>query len=71
MIDEIKEIKNTLGKTTKDLKNLMDAHLNVLPEEELKKLAPIRADISKIMKQVKEGNVDAINKITDKYANIR
>ena len=70
MIDDIKKIQINLGKNFNDLKRIMDSYLNELPEEAQKKINPIRTDINKIMKEVKNGNVDAINKITDKYANI-
>jgi hypothetical protein len=71
MIEDIKNIQDSLGSNFKGLKKIMDAHLNQLPEEHQKKLNPIRADIAQIVKEIKKGNVDAINKIHQKYADIR
>lgn len=71
MIDDIKNIQDSLGSNFNQLKKIMDAHLNQLPEEHQKKVNPIRSDIAKIVKEIKKGDTNAINKITDKYADIR
>jgi hypothetical protein len=71
MIDDIKKIQDSLGSNFKQLNSIMNAHLNQLPQDQQKKIVPIRADISKLVNEMKNGDLEAINKITDKYANIR
>lgn len=69
MIDNIHKLTDRLTKDTMKLKKMMDHQLSKLPEDAVKKIAPIQADMNKILKSVKEGNVDAINEIRNKYAN--
>lgn len=70
MIHEIHKLTERLSKDTMKLKKIMDNQLSKLPQEAVEKVAPIQADMNKILRSVKSGDVDAINKIKDKYANI-
>tara|TARA_R110000772_G_scaffold266034_1_gene388013 strand:+ start:3916 stop:4131 length:216 start_codon:yes stop_codon:yes gene_type:complete len=69
MIEDIHKLTERLSKDTVKLKKIMDQHLSKLPEEVLKKVAPMQADMNRILRSVKDGNVDAINEIRKKYAN--
>jgi hypothetical protein len=61
-----KSLVRDLGKMTK----LLDAHFATMPEEAIKMMAPMRADMTKVLKSIKDGDVDAINSIKDKYGNL-
>lgn len=70
MINDIHKLTERLSKDTAKLKKIMDNQLSKLPEEARKKVAPMQADMNRILRSVKSGDVDAINEIKDKYANI-
>jgi len=69
-IDDIQKLTERLSKDTMKLKKIMDNHLSKLPEDMVKKVAPMQADMNRILRSVKDGNVDAINEIRRKYADI-
>lgn len=70
MINEATDIAKRLQKDVKKLKKIMDSSLANLPEEHQQKIVPIQADMNRILRSVKDGNVDAINEIRDKYADL-
>ena len=70
MIHDIHKITERLSKDTMKLKKIMDNQLSKLPQEAVEKVAPIQADMNKILRSVKNGNVEAINEIREKYADI-
>lgn len=70
MINDIHKLTERLSKDTMKLKKIMDNQLSKLPEDAVKKIAPIQADMNRILRSVKDGNVDAINEIRNKYADI-
>jgi len=65
----IKDIEKSLLTDLKRMTNILDAHLSKIPQDASIKVAPIRADMSRILKSIKNGDVDAINEITQKHAN--
>lgn len=70
MIHDIHKITERLSKDTMKLKKIMDNQLSKLPQEAVEKVAPIQADMNRILRSVKNGNVEAINEIREKYADI-
>jgi archaellum component FlaC len=69
-IDDIQKLTERLSKDSMKLKKIMDHQLSNIPEDAMEKVAPIQADMNRILRSVKDGNVDAINEIRNKYADI-
>tara|TARA_R110001606_G_scaffold235915_1_gene383798 strand:+ start:704 stop:928 length:225 start_codon:yes stop_codon:yes gene_type:complete len=65
---ELNDISEGFAGGFSKLTKVLDAHLAQIPDEAMKDLAPTRADIQRIVKSVKDGDVDAINEIKNKYA---
>lgn len=68
MKDDIHKLTERLLSDSMKLKKIMDNQLSKLPEDLQKNIAPMQADMNRILKSVKDGNVDAINEIKKKYA---
>jgi hypothetical protein len=67
----IKDIEKSLLKDLGRMTKVLDAHLAQLPEEAMKMAAPVRSDMTRILKNIKDGDVDSINEIKNRYANTR
>ncbi len=65
-----KETAKTLKKTIKSLENVKNQLFTNLTEEQLKAVAPVSADFSRVMNAAKNGNTEELNKYVAKYANI-
>jgi hypothetical protein len=65
----IKDIEKSLLKDLGRMTKVLDAHLAQLPAEAMQKVAPVRSDMTRILKNIKDGDVDSINEIRDRYAN--
>jgi hypothetical protein len=67
--NNIKDIEKSLVKDLGRMTKVLDTHLSKLPQEAMDKVAPVRSDMTRILKSIKSGDVDAINQIRDRHAN--
>lgn len=70
MIDEVKKIQANLGQNFKALTRVLDTALAEIPEEGQKIANEARGDMQKVIKDIKDGDMDVTNQILKKYANL-
>lgn len=72
-MEQIKDLQDNLGKSFKQLLDMNKEFLSNLTDEQRKQVLPMQNDINDILRAVKKGDILAINKIQQKYAdtNIR
>ena len=67
---EVKQIIANAKKSLDSLERIQNAALSRIPPEHMPKISGLMADYNQVMRSIKKGDTDAINKITAKYADI-
>ena len=70
MINDAKNIAKDLGKIFNKLERSKNEALKHLTEEQAQKIAPITADLSRVFRAAKNGDVTELNQQISKYADI-
>jgi regulator of replication initiation timing len=66
------ETIDLVNKLSSNLKSMIDEQnkmINLLPENMRSKLSTQQSEINKIMEHIKNGDVEALNQLQQKYAN--
>jgi len=70
MDESAKNIAKDLGKMLNRLERVKNDALKNLSKQQLQNVAPITADLSRVMKAARDGDVTELNKQISKYADI-